>query len=161
MVWWCGLWCGFNCNCNRNYQSHDMTSRPLFTGGDLLTILIHHVQQNPKCKQFLLVATGQAPENHGCALCCGLSTPNPLVVFPLGQFARGYLGSSDLAPIFGLESVGHVGPLQHVLSRVLAVRVETERHSCAGTVPNHESSNGFSCGVFRKKRMYAGQSSKS
>jgi hypothetical protein len=72
-------------------------------------------QQNPKCQQFLLVATCQAPENHGCTLCCGFSTPNPLVFFPMGQFARTRLDSSDLEPIFGLESVVHGGPLQHVL----------------------------------------------
>jgi hypothetical protein len=42
-------------------------------------------QQNPKCQQFLLYATRQAPENHGGTLCCVLSTPNPLVLFPVGQ----------------------------------------------------------------------------
>jgi hypothetical protein len=72
-------------------------------------------QQNPKCQQFILVATCQAPENHCYTLRCDFSTPNPLVFFPMGQCARGYLGAPDLAPIFGLESVGHGGPLQHVL----------------------------------------------
>jgi hypothetical protein len=42
-------------------------------------------QQNPKCKQYILCTTRQAPENHGCALCCDFSTPNPLVFFPMGQ----------------------------------------------------------------------------
>lgn len=117
-------------------------------------------QQNPKCQQFLLFATGQAPENHGCTLRCVRPPPNPLVVFPLGQqSAPPYLGSPDLAPIFGLESVVHGGPLQHVFSRVLAVRVEAERYSGAGRVPNHEPSNGFGRGVFRKKRMHEGESS--
>jgi hypothetical protein len=71
-------------------------------------------QQNPKCKQFILLATCQAAENYGCTL-CGVLPPIPLVLFPMGQFARGYLGASDLEPIFGLESVVHGGPLQHVL----------------------------------------------
>ena len=73
-------------------------------------------QQNPKCQQFLLFATCQAPENHGCTLCCVLPTPNPVVFFPMGQqSAPRYLGSSNLAPIFGLESVVHGGPLQYIL----------------------------------------------
>jgi hypothetical protein len=42
-------------------------------------------QQNPKCKQFILVATCQAPENHGCTLRCSFSPPNPFVFFPVGQ----------------------------------------------------------------------------
>ena len=72
--------------------------------------------QNPKCQQFLLVATSQTPENHGCTLCRILSPPNPFVFFPMGQqSAPRSLGASDLAPIFGFESVGHGGPLQHVL----------------------------------------------
>jgi hypothetical protein len=73
-------------------------------------------QQNPKCQQFLLVATCQAPENHGCTLRCDIPPPNPLVFFPMGQqSAPRYLGSSNLAPVFGFESVVHVGPLQYVL----------------------------------------------
>jgi hypothetical protein len=42
-------------------------------------------QQNPKCQQFLLVATCQAPEKHGGTLRCGFSPPNPFVFVPLGQ----------------------------------------------------------------------------
>jgi hypothetical protein len=42
-------------------------------------------QQNPKCQQFILVATRQAPENHGGTLRCGFPPPNPFVLFPLGQ----------------------------------------------------------------------------
>jgi hypothetical protein len=73
-------------------------------------------QQNPKCKQLLLFATPEAPENHGCTLRCGFSSPNLVVLFPLGQqSAPRYLGVQNLAPIFGLESVVHGGPLQHVL----------------------------------------------
>jgi hypothetical protein len=73
-------------------------------------------QQNPKCQQFILCTTRQAPENHGGTLRCGFSPPNPLVLFPMGQQgAPRYLGSSNLAPIFGLESVVHGGPLQYVL----------------------------------------------
>ena len=73
-------------------------------------------QQNPKCKQFLLVATRQASENHGCTLCCVPSPPNPLVFFPMGQqSATRYLGVQDFSTVFGFESVVHVRPLQHVL----------------------------------------------
>ena len=69
-------------------------------------------QQNPKCKQFLLFATRQAPENHGGTLRCVLPPPNPLVLFPMGpQGAPRYLGVQNLEPIFGLESVGHGGTL--------------------------------------------------
>jgi hypothetical protein len=42
-------------------------------------------QQNPKCQQFILVATCQAPENHSGTLRCDFSTPNPVVFFPMGQ----------------------------------------------------------------------------
>ena len=42
-------------------------------------------QQNPKCKQFLLFATRQAPENYRCTLRCVFPPPNPFVFFPLGR----------------------------------------------------------------------------
>lgn len=67
------------------------------------------------------------------------------------QSAPRYLGVQDPPPIFGLESVGHGGSLQHVLSGVLAIRVEAKRDTCAGRVPNHESSNGVGRVFFRKK----------
>jgi hypothetical protein len=71
-------------------------------------------QQNPKCQQFILCSTRQAPENHRCTLRCDLSTPNPLVFFPMGQQgAPRYLGVQDFSTVFGFESVVHVGPLQH------------------------------------------------
>ena len=119
-------------------------------------------QQNPKCKQFLLVATRQAPENHGGTLCCVLPPPNPVVLFPLGrQGAPRYLGVQNLGPIFGLESVGHGGSLQHVFSGVLAICVETERDTSAGRMPNHASSAGVGRGVFGEKRMHEGESGQS
>ena len=69
-------------------------------------------QQNPKCKQFLLFATRQAPEDRGGTLRCDLPPPNPFVFIPMGpQGAPRYLGVQNLEPIFGLESVGHGGPL--------------------------------------------------
>ena len=106
-------------------------------------------QQNPKCKQFLLFATRQAPENHGGTLRCVLPPPNPFVVFPMGrQGAPRYLGVQNLKPIFELEGVGHVGSLQHVLSGILAVCAATERDPNAGRLPNHESSHGVGRGVF-------------
>ena len=119
-------------------------------------------QQNPKCKQFLLFTTRQAPEDHGCTLCCDLPTPIPFVFFPLGpQGAPRYLGVQNLEPIFGLESVGHGGSLQHVLSGVLAICGETERDTSAGRVSNHESSDGVGRGVFGEKRMHEGESGQS
>ena len=96
-------------------------------------------QQNPK---FLLCATPQAPENHGCALRGVPSPPNPFVVFPVGQQgAPPYLGPQALEPIFGLERFVHSGLLQHVFSGVLAIRVEAERDTSAGRVLNHERSD--------------------
>ena len=119
-------------------------------------------QQNPKCKQFLLFATRQAPEDHRCTLCCVLPPPNPFVFFPMGrQGAPRYLGVQNLELIFGLESVGRGGPLQHVLSGILAIRVETERDTCAGRVSNHESSNGLGRDFFGKKQMHEGESGQS
>ena len=119
-------------------------------------------QQNPKCKQFLLVATRQAAEDHGGTIRCVLPPPNPLVFFPMGrQGAPRYLGVQNLEPIFGLESVGHGRPLQHVLSGVLAACIETEHYTSAGRVSNHESSNGVGRGVFGKKRMLEGESGQS
>ena len=115
-------------------------------------------QQNPKCKQFL-VATRQTPENHRCTLCCVVSPPNPVVLFTMGpQSAPRYLGVQNLEPIFRLESVGHGGSLQHVLSGVLAICVETERDTSAGRLSNHESSDGVGRGVFGEKRMHKGES---
>ena len=72
-----------------------------------------------------------------------------------------YLGVQNLEPIFGLESVGHGGSLQHVLSGVLAICVEAERDTSAGRLPNHESSHGVGRGVFGKKRMHKGESGQS
>ena len=112
-----------------------MSSTQAFLPSDFLTKKDgnQNEQQNPKCKQFLLVATRQAPEDHGGALCCVLPPPNPLVFFPMGpQGAPRYLGVQNLKPIFGLESVSHGRPLQHVFSGVLAIRVEAERDTCAG-----------------------------
>ncbi len=118
----------------------------------------------------LIVATPQTTENHGdtlrcnhgCTLRCILSTPHPVVFFPMcPQPARGYLGAQDLEPIFGLESVVHVGPLQHVFWGVLAIRVEAERDPSAGRVSNDEPSDGLGRGVFREKRMHEGESGQS
>ena len=77
------------------------------------------------------------------------------------QGAPRYLGVQNLEPIFGLESVGHGGSLQHVLSGVLAVCIEAERDTSAGRLPNHESSNGVGRGVFGEKRMHEGESGQS
>ena len=77
------------------------------------------------------------------------------------QSAPRYLGVQNLEPIFGLESVGHGGSLQHVFSGVLAICVETERDSSAGRVSNRASSDGVGRGVFLKKRMHEGESGQS
>jgi len=119
-------------------------------------------QQNPKCKQLFLVATRQAPKNHRGTLRCVRPPPNDFVFFPMGrQSVRGYLGVQDPAPIFGLESVGHGGSLQHVLSGVLAIRVEAKRDTSAGRLSNHESSVRLGRGVFGEKRMHKGESCQS
>ena len=73
-------------------------------------------QQNTKCKQFLLCTTRQAPENHGCTLCCDFSTPNPVVLFQLGQqCSLPCLDVQNIEPVFGFGGIVYVGPLQHVL----------------------------------------------
>ena len=77
------------------------------------------------------------------------------------QGAPRYLGVQNLEPIFGLESVGHDGPLQHVVSGILAICVEAEHHTSAGRVPNRASSDGVGRGVFGKKRMHEGESGQS
>jgi len=69
-------------------------------------------QQNPMCKQFLLCTTRQAPENHGCTLCCDFSTPNPVVLFQLGQqCSLPCLDVQNIEPVFGFGGIVYVGPL--------------------------------------------------
>ena len=124
------MWCGWNSLVQPGSTNHH---RPAFYPLPLPHRQHHFLkrldgnkkqQQNPKCQQCILVATTQAPENHGdtlrcnhgCTFRCVLSTPNLVVFFSMGQqSAPRYLGVQDFSTVFGLESVVHVGPLQYVL----------------------------------------------